>query len=67
VVRALHQRLAHLKSERVGGLEVDHQLELGGSSTGRSAGFALLRILSTLGRRGDMSRDDARWADANWR
>ena len=37
----------NLEAERLGGLEVDISSNLVGCSTGRSAGFAPLRILST--------------------
>jgi hypothetical protein len=38
----------HVEAERLGGLEVDHQLELGRRAcTGRSAGFSPLRMRST--------------------
>ena len=36
-----------VEAERLGGLEVDDQLEFVGCSTGKSAGFAPLSILST--------------------
>ena len=47
LIRPQQHRLRDRQAESLGGLEVDHQLELGGCSTGRSAGLAPLRILST--------------------
>ena len=50
LIRPLQQRRRDRQAERFGGLEVDHQLELGGLLTGTSAGFAPFRILSIRGR-----------------
>ena len=49
LVGAGEQREWHGEAERLGGLEVYHQLELArlGCWTGRSAGFAPLRIRPT--------------------
>jgi len=41
------QRLRHVEAERLGGREIDASSNLVGCSTGRSAGLAPLRILST--------------------
>jgi len=41
------QFVGNLEVERLRRLEIDHQLELGGCSTGISPGFAPFRILST--------------------
>jgi len=46
LVGALQQRLRHGQAERLGGFQIDDQLERVGCSTGRSAGLAPLRILS---------------------
>jgi hypothetical protein len=43
------QRRRHINVQRLGGFEVDDELQLlVGNSTGRSAGFSPFRILSTL-------------------
>src|SRR6516162_2180742 len=47
LVGAGEQSRRHGEAKRLGGLEVDHQLEFRGCSTGRSPGFAPLKILST--------------------
>ena len=47
LIRPLQERRRDGQAEGLGGLEVDDELELVGCSTGRSAGFAPLRILST--------------------
>jgi hypothetical protein len=40
-------RLRDRESQRLGGLEIDHQLELGGLLDGEISRFAPLKILST--------------------
>ena len=47
LARLEEHRLRDCQAEGLGGLEVDHQLDLVGCSIGRSAGFAPFRILST--------------------
>jgi hypothetical protein len=47
LVGSSDQRGRHCEAERLGGLEVDHQLDLVGACTGKSAGFSPLRMRST--------------------
>ena len=47
LIRPRQQRRWDREAERLGGLQVDHEVRTVGCSTGRSAGFAPLRILST--------------------
>ena len=47
LVRPQQYRLRDRQAERLGGLQVDDELEPVGCSMGRSPGFAPLRILST--------------------
>ena len=47
LVRPQQQRRRDRQAERLGGLEVDDQLELGGLLDGEVGGFAPFRILST--------------------
>ena len=47
LVGAGEERGRDVKAESLGGLEIDHELELGRLLDGQSAGFAPLRILST--------------------
>ena len=47
LVGACEQYRRHVETERLRGFEVDYELDLVGCSTGRSDGFAPLRILST--------------------
>jgi hypothetical protein len=44
LVRAGDELPRHVKAERLGGLEVDDQLDLGDCCTGRSAGLAPWRM-----------------------
>ena len=47
LVGARKQRWGHLNTERLGGLEIDDQLEFGRPLDRKSAGLAPLRIRST--------------------
>ena len=51
LVGAGKQRGRHFKAERLGRLEVDHQVEFRRLLDGKMAGFAPLSILSTAERR----------------
>ena len=46
-VGALLKLQRHVEAERLGGLQVDHQLEFDGGLDGKLAGFSPLRMRST--------------------